>query len=80
MADLRGSDCLSVEEFASVFEGYYQWKRRLVDKTALKESDILVKVASIMDKHFSSREETRVLKGTMLIIDVLDQCSCLFVV
>ena len=72
MADLSGLDCLSIEEFASVFKGYYQWERTLVDETALKESDILVKVASIMDKHFSSREETRVLKGTMLISDVLD--------
>jgi hypothetical protein len=62
MVDLRESDCLSVEECAAVFEGYYQWKRRLVVKTAVKESDIMKKVASIMDKHVRSKEETGVLK------------------
>jgi hypothetical protein len=51
MADLRGSDCLSMEECTSVFKSYYQWERRLVKKTAVKESDIIKKVASIMDKH-----------------------------
>ena len=71
MADLRGSDCLSVEECTSVFEGYYQWERRLVEKAALKESDIIKKIASIMDKHDPFREETGVLKGILKI----DACS-----
>ena len=74
MADLRGSDCLSVEECTSVFESYYRWEERLVEKTAVKESDIIKKVASIMDKHVPSRIETVVLKG-ILKIDVLELCS-----
>ena len=62
MIDLRRADCLSVEECASVFEGYYQWERRLVEKAAMKESDAIKNVASIMDKRFPSKEETGVLK------------------
>ena len=74
MADLRGSDCLSVEECTSVFKSDYQWERRLVETTAVKESDVIKKVASIMDKHDPSREEAKALKG-ILKIDVLDFCS-----
>ena len=74
MADLRGSDCLSVEECTAVFESYYQWEKRLVDKTAVKESDIIKKVVSIMDKHVPSRKQVVVLKG-ILKIDVLELCS-----
>ena len=74
MADLRGSDCLSVEECTSVFESYYRWEECLVKKSAVKESDIIKKVASIMDKHDLSRKEIVVLKG-ILKIDVLELCS-----
>ena len=74
MSDLRGSDCLSVEECTSVFEHYYQWKTRLVETTAVKESDVIKKVASILDKHDPSMEEAKALKG-ILKIDVLDFCS-----
>jgi hypothetical protein len=62
VADLRRSDCLSVEECTTVFENYSWWKSKLVEKAAEKESDIVEKVASIMDKHFPSSEKTRVLK------------------
>jgi pyruvate formate-lyase activating enzyme-like uncharacterized protein len=62
MADLKGSDCLSVEECTSVFKGYHQWERRLVEKAAMIESDFVNNVAFIMDKHFPSSEETGVLK------------------
>jgi hypothetical protein len=62
MADLRGSDCLSVEECTSVFKGYHQWERRLVEHAAMIESDFVNNVAFIMDKHFPSSEETGVLK------------------
>ena len=74
MADLRGSDCLTVEECTSVFEGYNQWEECLEEKTAVKESDIIKKVVSIMDKHDPSRKEVVVLKG-ILKIDVLEWCS-----
>ena len=63
MADLKGSDCLSVEECIAVFEHHYEWAHRLLVKSAAKESDIVEKVTSIMDKHFPSSEETRLLKG-----------------
>ena len=74
MADLRGSDCLSVEECTAVFESYYRSEERLVEKTAVKESDIIKKVVSIMDKHDPSRIKTVVLKG-ILKSDVLELCS-----
>jgi hypothetical protein len=69
MADLKGSECLSVEECAAVFQyfgrwkrtlvgGYYDgWKRRLVGKAAMKESYIVEKIASVMDKHVPSSEK-----------------------
>ena len=63
-----------MEECTSVFEIYYQWEECLVEKIAVKESDIIKKVASIMDKHVPSREEAGVLKG-ILKIDVLELCS-----
>ena len=63
MADLRGSDCFSVEECASVFENHNNWAHRLLVKAATKEGDIVEKVASIMDKYFPSSGETRLLKG-----------------
>ena len=68
MADLKGSHCLSVEECASVFECHHEWAQRLLVKAALKESDIVEKVASIMDKYFPSSKETRLLKGILLLI------------
>ena len=77
MADLRGSECLSVEECTLVFEGYYQWERRLVEKAALNDIDIVENIASIMDKHFPSSKETRELKG-ILKIDVLKLAMCIF--
>jgi cytochrome c551/c552 len=75
MVDLRESDCLSVEECAAVFEGYYQWEIRLVKKIAVKESDVIKKVVSIMDKHNPSREVTGVLK---VMVD-LRESDCLSV-
>ena len=63
MADLRGSDCLSVEECVAVFEHHHEWAHRLLIKAAIKEGDIVEKVASIMDKYFPSSEATRLLKG-----------------
>ena len=72
MADLRGSDCLSVEEYTTVFKSYLQWERRLLKKVVVKESDVIKKVAAIMDKHVPSREESRVLNG----IHIEDWCSC----
>jgi hypothetical protein len=62
MAELKGSDCLSVEECTSVFECHHEWGCRLLMKAALKESDIVEKVTSIMDKYFPSSEETSLLK------------------
>ena len=63
MADLRGSDCLSVGECGAVFQDHTEWERRLVEKAAVKESDIVEKIASIMARHFPSSEEARKLKG-----------------
>ena len=63
MADLKGSECLSVEECAAVFQYYDGWERRLVGKASMKESDIVEKIASVMDKYVPSSEETRELKG-----------------
>ena len=63
MTDLKGSECLSVEECAAVFQYYDGWERRLVGEAAMKESYIVEKIASVMDKHVSSSEETRELKG-----------------
>ena len=74
MADLRGSDCLSVEECTLVFKHYHQWERVLVVETAGKESAIIKKVASIMEKYDPSSEVPGVLKG-ILKIDVLELCS-----
>ena len=65
MADLKGSECLSDEECAAVFQYYYEWAGRLVGKAVMKESHIQVKIASIMDKHYPFHNETRVLKGTV---------------
>ena len=70
MADLKGSECLSVEECAAVFEYYFWWKQSLVREAATKGSYIVEKIASVMDKHVPSSEETRELKG-ILKIDVL---------
>ena len=78
MADLTGADCLSVEECTTVFVSYNRWKECLVEKTAAKESDIIKKVASIMDKHVPSKEEAGVLKGISKI-DVLELYSFVFV-
>jgi hypothetical protein len=64
MADLKGSECLSVEEclfIAAVFQDYDGWKQRLVGEAATKGSYIVEKIASVMDKHVSSIEETREL-------------------
>jgi hypothetical protein len=47
-----------VEECTSVFECHHEWGCRLLMKAALKESDIVEKVTSIMDKYFPSSEET----------------------
>ena len=77
MADLKGSECLSVEECAAVFQDYDGWERRLVGKAAMKESYIVEKIASVMDKHVPSSEETRELKG-ILKIDVLNLTMCIF--
>ena len=66
MADLKGSDCLTIEECASVFESHHEWAHRLLIKAALKESDIVEKVASIMNKYFPSSEETSLLKGILM--------------
>ena len=63
MSYLRGSHCLSLEECASVFQLYTGWASRLVGEAVMKERDIGGKIASIMDKHFPSHKETRVLKG-----------------
>ena len=63
MADLKGSDCLSAEECASVFEHHHEWAHRLLVKAATKEGDIVETVASIMDKYFPSSEQTILLKG-----------------
>ena len=81
MADLRGSDCLSVEECTVIFQDYsgLQLERRLVGKAAVKESDIVEKIAYIMDRHFPSSEEARKLKG-ILKIDVLNLTLCIFCV
>ena len=76
MADLKGSECLSVEECAAVFQYYDGWERRLVGKAAMKESYIVEKIASVMDKHVPSSEETRELKGIMKI--VLNLTMCIF--
>ena len=62
MADLSGSDCLSVEECASVFQFYARWAKRLVEKVAVKESDIIEKVAYVMAKQFPLSKETELLK------------------
>jgi hypothetical protein len=65
MADLKGSECLSVEECtavfdyfgrwkgAAVFQDYDGWKQRLVGEAAMKESYIVEKIASVMDKDMS---------------------------
>ena len=63
MADLRGSDCLSVEEYTQVFLYYDGWEQRLARKAAMKESYIVEKIASVMNKHVPSSEETKKLKG-----------------
>jgi hypothetical protein len=62
MADLKGLECLSLEEWAAVFQYCDGWKQRLVRKAAMKECYIVEKIASVMDKHVSSIEETRELK------------------
>ena len=77
MADLKGSDCLSVQECAAVFGYYNRWEQRLVEKAAMKKNYIVEKIASVMDKHFCSREETRLVKG-ILKIDVLNLTWCIF--
>ena len=63
MADLKGSDCLSVEECAEFFHCYDGWKQRLMGEAAMKKSYIVQKIASVMDKHVPLSEETRVVKG-----------------
>ena len=65
MADLKVSDCLSIEECASVFESHHELAHRLLIKASSKESDIVEKVASIMNKYFPSSEETSLLKGML---------------
>ena len=71
MSDLKGSECLSVEEYAAVFQDYPGWERRLVENAATKESCIVEKIASVIGKYVPSSEEARKLKGTMLLkIDV----------
>ena len=65
MADLRGSDCLSVEECVAVFQYCFGWEMRLVVKAPVKESDIVEKIASIMDRHSPLSEEARKLKGIL---------------
>ena len=79
MADLRGSDCLSVKECAAVFLYYDGWEQRLARKAAMKESYIVEKIASVMDKHVPSSEETKKLKG-ILKIDVLNLIMCIFAI
>ena len=67
MVDFKGSDCLSVEECVAVFEHHHEWAHRLLVKASTKEeSNIVQKVASIMDEYFPSSEETRLLKGILL--------------
>jgi uncharacterized protein (DUF1800 family) len=67
MADLRGSDCLSVGECGAVFQDHTEWERRLVEKAAVKKSDIVEKIASIMDRHSPLSEEARKLKDTICL-------------
>ena len=76
MADLKGLECLSLEEWAAVFQYCDGWKQRLVRKAAMKECYIVEKIASVMDKHVSSIEETRELKG-ILKIGVLNLTMCI---
>ena len=73
MSDLRGSDCLSVEECTSVFANYNLWERRLVETAAVRERDIVEKVAFIVDKHFPSSGVPRTLKGVYSV----HFCACL---
>ena len=77
MADLKGSECLSVEECAAVFQDYFRWKQRLVGEAATKGSYIVEKIASVMDKHVPSSEETVELKG-ILKIDVINLTMRIF--
>ena len=77
MADLKGSDCLSVEECAGVFHRYGGWERRLMEKATMKKSYIVEKIASVMDKHVPLSGETRVVKG-ILKIGVLNFTLCIF--
>ena len=77
MADLKGSDCLSVEECAAVFRYYNRWEQRLVEKAAMKKNYIVKKIASVMDEYVSSSEKTRELKG-ILKIGVLNLTLCIF--
>ena len=69
MADLRGSDCLSVEECAAVFQDHTGWERRLVGKAAIKESCIVEKIASVMGKYVPSSKEAKEMKGINIIED-----------
>jgi pimeloyl-CoA synthetase len=81
MSDLRVAKCLSNEDYSSIFERYYQWAKRLVEKVAVKE-DVVEKVASIMDTHLPSLKETGVLKGIVEILGltcVVLCCVCRFV-
>ena len=73
VTDLRRSDCLSVEDCTTVFESYYGWESKLLEKAAEKESDIVEKIASVMDKYFPSSEKTKALKGVYSV----DCCACL---
>ena len=73
MADLRGSNCLSVEECVAVFQDHTGWEGRLVEKAAMKESYIVEKIASFMDEYVPSSEKAKELKG----INIIEEC-CIF--
>ena len=77
MADLKGSECLSVEECVAVFQDHTGWEWRLVRKAAMKESYIVEKIASVADKYVPSSKEARQLKGIGKI-DVLSLTMCIF--
>ena len=62
MAELKASNCLSVEEAIAVWKDYRMWEANLVSVAATKDSRTVKIIASVMGTHGYS-EKCKVLKG-----------------
>ena len=62
MAELKASNCLSVEDVIAVWKAYRGWEANLVSVAVTKDSRTVQIIVSVMDTHGYS-EECKVLKG-----------------